>query len=149
MFKGSSCYPISPCEDNKENKEDETLIDQHDQMLMIMKKVNVGSQDLSHLYSKDHVKYVQMLQDGMKKSTSSLKDLYPEISEDLVDILEQMLQFNPHFRPTTKELLNHHAFDDIRTDMEITSNYKILIDVDDKTNNAYDKQYQQHNENIQ
>ena len=89
-----------------------------------------------------------MLMKGIKKGPSSLKDLYPEISEDLVDILEQMLQFNPHFRPTTKELLGHHAFDDIRTDTEITSNYRIVIDEGDKRN-AYEYTEKQQDDKIE
>ena len=42
-----------------------------------------------------------------------------------------MLQFNPYFRPTTKELLKHHLFDDIRTDKEFRSNYRIVMDCDE------------------
>ena len=79
-----------------------------------------------------------MLLSGIKKEQYSLKDLYPEISEDLVDILEQMLQFNPYFRPTTRELLKHHVFDDIRSKNEISSDYRIVIDVDEKCS-VYDK----------
>lgn len=33
----------------------------------------------------------------------------------LKDILESMLQFNPYFRPSAKELLKHSYFDDIRS----------------------------------
>ena len=57
-------------------------------MLMILKKLNVSSQDLTFLFNNDHVKYIQILMEGIKKGPSSLKDLYSEISEDLVDILE-------------------------------------------------------------
>ena len=42
-----------------------------------------------------------------------------------------MLQFNPYFRPTTKELLSHRLFDDIRTENEDQSICKIIIDVDE------------------
>jgi hypothetical protein len=41
-----------------------------------------------------------------------------------------MLQFNPYFRPTAKELLKHKVFDSIRTDVEISAPNKILIDID-------------------
>jgi len=41
--------------------------------------------------------------------------LFPEVSPDLIDILEKMLEFNPYFRPTAKELLKHKVFDGIRS----------------------------------
>ena len=31
----------------------------------------------------------------------------------MADLIHQMLQFNPHFRPRIQDLLNHPAFDDI------------------------------------
>ena len=49
-----------------------------------------------------------------------------------------MLQVNPYFRPTTKELLQHHVFDDMRTKTELQSRSKIVIDVDE---NEYKQSY--------
>ena len=73
---------------------------------------------MSFLSSDDHYEYVKMCVDEAETPINSLKDIYQGINEDLIDILEQMLQFNPYFRPTTKELLQHHVFDQIRTKKE-------------------------------
>ena len=46
-------------------------------------------------------------------------------------IIMQMLQFNPYLRPSAKELLAHPYFDAVRDPkMEISSEYKLLLDVD-------------------
>ena len=51
-----------------------------------------------------------------------------------------MLEFNPYFRPTTKELLQHHVFDEVRTKKEIISAVKIVIDVDEnELQSTYEK----------
>ena len=56
-----------------------------------------------------------MMNQESKPEIASLQELYPEISTDLIDIMEKMLQFNPYFRPTARELLKHRVFDSIRT----------------------------------
>jgi len=44
-----------------------------------------------------------------------------------------MLQFNPYFRPSAKELLKHKIFDDYRRpDLEQPAPFKITLDIDDK-----------------
>ena len=61
---------------------------------------------------------------------NSLYEIYPDIEPGLIDILEQMLQFNPHFRPTTKELIKHPVFDKIRTDSKYYPEHKVVVDID-------------------
>ena len=41
-----------------------------------------------------------------------------------------MLQFNPYFRPTAKEMLKHPIFDEIRTDIEPEADFKVVINID-------------------
>jgi serine/threonine protein kinase len=48
---------------------------------------------------------------GDKKS---FKDLFPETNDDLLEILEDMLCYNPVLRPTAKELLAYKIFDKVR-----------------------------------
>ena len=51
---------------------------------------------------------------GQSKGGKSLAKLFPKTRKDLVDIMESLLEFNPYFRPTAKELLKHPIFDEIR-----------------------------------
>ena len=41
-----------------------------------------------------------------------------------------MLEFNPYFRPTAKELLKHRVFDNLRSGQEVSAPKKIVIDID-------------------
>jgi hypothetical protein len=44
-----------------------------------------------------------------------------------------MLQFNPHFRPSAKELLENKIFDKFRReDLEEEAPFKLNLDIDDK-----------------
>ena len=44
-----------------------------------------------------------------------------------------MLQFNPYFRPSAKELLENKIFDNYRReDLEEASPFKLSLDIDDK-----------------
>ena len=45
---------------------------------------------------------------------NSLFNRFPDSTSEAVNILEALLEFNPHFRPAAKEILRHKFFDDIR-----------------------------------
>ena len=58
--------------------------------------------------------------------------MFPGTYTTLLKILESMLQFNPFFRPTAKELLQHHIFDKIRFSInEADATHGIRIDIDE------------------
>ena len=66
----------------------------------------------------------------MKKS---LEDTFIYSSDELVNLLKQMVQFNPHFRPSAKELLENKIFDKFRrVDLEEDAPFKLNLDIDDK-----------------
>jgi serine/threonine protein kinase len=45
---------------------------------------------------------------------ASLKDLYPAIGEQGLDLLNKMLVFNPYFRPAVDECIEHSYFQNIK-----------------------------------
>lgn len=48
-----------------------------------------------------------------------------------MNLLKEMLEFNPFFRPTAKECLQNKIFDSIRVaGLEVSAPFKINIDVD-------------------
>ena len=60
-----------------------------------------------------------------------MKELFPYSNEDLVEILEQLLHFNPYMRPTAKELLKHPFFDNLRIpENEVNADHKIVVAID-------------------
>lgn len=48
-----------------------------------------------------------------------------------MDLLQQMLEFNPYFRPSAKELVLHPFFDNVRCEeYELPKPKKIQLDFD-------------------
>ena len=48
-----------------------------------------------------------------------------------MSIMMQMLEINPYFRPTAKQLLKNKIFDSVRIkENEVFANHKILINAD-------------------
>lgn len=61
---------------------------------------------------------------------TSLKNLQIE-DADIQDLLEKMLDFNPYFRPSAKELIDHPYFDEVRCpDYEAHKPKRIQLDFD-------------------
>ena len=75
MFRGGSCYPISPYEDKSGSKKDndETLIDTNDQILKILKHYKLTSRDLSFISSEDHMNYIKMMMDQAQSKPETLR----------------------------------------------------------------------------
>ena len=50
-----------------------------------------------------------------------------------------LLEFNPYFRPTARDILKHPIFDHVRIkENELSAEYKIIIEIDTK----YPQNYQ-------
>jgi len=59
MFKGGSCYPISPFE---EGPDPDGVVDANDQMIKILSKVNIEKRDLSFCSADEHLQYMNTMQ---------------------------------------------------------------------------------------
>ena len=64
MFKGSSCYPLSPVRDKRSSNNDsiagdDMSIDRNDQILQILGKMDIDmGEDLSFITENEHLKYI-------------------------------------------------------------------------------------------
>lgn len=79
---------------------------------MILKRLGkVDSSSLSFLTQQEAINHVNVMSIGVSKDSylRKLKIKDPQLQ----DILESMLEFNPYFRPSAKELLNHPYFDSL------------------------------------
>ena len=57
--------------------------------------------------------------------------MYPGIGEEGLDLLNKMLVFNPYFRPTVEECLDHPYFTNIRTiSKEVTAGQEVFLDLE-------------------
>ena len=75
-----------------------------------------------------------MLENIVIKKTKSLKALYPKVSEDELDLLSKLLQFNPNKRIDVNTALQHSYVKDFHnqySDTEITCDKPINIPIDD------------------
>ena len=80
---------------------------------------------------------------GLSERKQSIKERFSETSPQLIELLEQMLQFNHYFRPTARELLRNKIFDQIRiSSNEEASPSKIIVDID---KNEYKQSYGEEN----
>ena len=125
-FRGDSCYPLSP-----KDKEDESHISGKDQLLQILQYKELSEYDQSFLTTQDQIEYIHTISKSQRGSPKKFSKMFPDTRKDLIGILQQLLEFNPHFRPTAKEVLKHKIFDDVRDKQnEIAAEFKIAIGID-------------------
>ena len=77
----------------------------------------IGPQDedsLSHLENQGQLNYCRKLQ---ASSTKKLEIKFRKSNPEIVQMLGELLEFNPHKRPSAKECLQKKLFDDIRVPM--------------------------------
>ena len=97
---------MSPHKDSKKGPDNNKIVDRDDQMFKISERIDINpSKDLSFLHQDNQVRFVEdIIREGGLQKGKSIRDRFPYSSDELVNILEQMLSFNPHFRPTIKEI---------------------------------------------
>ena len=77
-----------------------------------------------------------MLENIVYNKTKSLKSLYPKATEDELDLLSKLLQFNPNKRIDVNKALEHEYVKDFHSqysDTEIICDKPIHIPIDDNT----------------
>ena len=132
IFRGESCYPISPVVVD-EQTEGNLVIEEGDQMVKICERLNIDlKHDLTFLTEENQQMYIiELIKQSKAKNKRSLDKKFPYSSDELINILEQMLQFNPYNRPTAKELLKNEIFNEIRNEtLEQPAPIQIIVDID-------------------
>ena len=72
------------------------------------------------------IEYCQNGRDNRIQRNKSVAELFPDSKPELVELLDQMLEINPYFRPTAKDLLRNKIFDKVRVkSAELDAPYKI------------------------
>ena len=121
LFLGDSCFPLSPRHSGKKRDESESLISDQDQLLLVNQILGRGqdSLDVRHSFITDkfareyHDQMITQLEPFVSES-GGLAAKFSRSSPELVNLLEQMLEFNPAFRPTAEQLLKLPLFDELR-----------------------------------
>ena len=112
LFPGKYCFPLSP---NRKAKLDEDGIPENndkDQMQRIFDLIGSPTEeDMSFISDDIALKYIKKFKE---QDSADLSLLYPGSEQSGLDLLKQMLQFNPYFRPTVEQCLESPYFDEVR-----------------------------------
>jgi len=136
LFQGNSCFPLSPSKRPMIEKDDLVLMEHHsefpidrkDQLKMIFNVLGTPQDDMdvSFVSDKQAEDYIQIFSN---KPGINLEEKYPSSSSEAIDLLHKMLTFNPFFRVTVEECLNHAFFASVRDlDKETTAPTEIGFD---------------------
>ena len=116
LFPGKSCFPLSPDLSTNEMKAGYPC-SEFDQLSLIFQIVG-SSQDLSFITDSKARRYIEAFPHSLPKD---LREIYPAISANELDLLTKMISFNPRNRITLDQALNHPYFFPVRD-----TNYEIL-----------------------
>mmetsp|Transcript_44841 Transcript_44841/g.96692 ORF Transcript_44841/g.96692 Transcript_44841/m.96692 type:complete len:424 (-) Transcript_44841:362-1633(-) len=128
LFPGSSCYPLSP--DRRKSRDAKYYAQgKTDMLVKIFALLGTPSEDeIEQLDKPESKKYVRCFE---KKAGEGLRSRFPYIEEDSVNILEQMLKFDPRKRISVAGALQHKLLADIREpDKETTAPTPVVLDFD-------------------
>jgi mitogen-activated protein kinase 1/3 len=116
LFPGKSCFPLSP-DLNTNGIKAGYPCSEFDQLSLIFQIIGTD-QDLSFITDSKAKKYVEAFP---KTPAKDLRELYPAITANELDLLKKMISFNPCTRITLDEALNHPYFFPVRDE-----NYEML-----------------------
>lgn len=96
------------------------MVSSNDQLIKILDRFpDLNKEfDLSFTSSDEQTTYVEKCI-SEKSSKSDLNTKFNKSSPELLDLLKQMLEINPHFRPSAKQLLKHRVFDSVRQEKDL------------------------------
>jgi mitogen-activated protein kinase 1/3 len=114
LFTGSSCFPLSPCDKMKSSKgSKKNIVSKSDQLKVILEILgDQDASDTSFVSDPSALDYIKTLTPNSCKI--DFKKEFPFTTPEILDILKNMLEFNPHFRSTAGDLLRNKVFDKIR-----------------------------------
>lgn len=111
LFPGKSCFPLSPAKQPMEQRQGFPF-SHNDQLSKIFEVIGTPNDDDKSFVTDQ--KALEYLDTFSQKSRCDLSKKYPGASAEAIDFLDKILQFNPYFRMSLKEAIEHPLFDDVR-----------------------------------
>jgi len=131
LFKGTSCYPLSPqLDESKVDYQEGVPMEETDLLRLILNVLGEqNSKDLSFITKKHYKNHVRRNNPNLPKIKFDQE--FKKSSTDIPKIIESLLEFNPEFRQSAGELLKLPIFDSIRRQSrEVPASVKLEFDYD-------------------
>lgn len=126
LFPGKSCFPLSPDKHSKEERSGFPF-SKNDQLAVIFEVIGTPNEDDKSFVTDG--KANDYLNAFPKKEKVDLSTVYPGAGEEAIDLLHKILVFNPYFRISIDECLDHPFFKKVRKiDREAISDHPIKFD---------------------
>jgi mitogen-activated protein kinase 1/3 len=126
LFPGKSCFPLSPDKHAKEEKSGFPF-SKNDQLAVIFQVIGTPLEDdISYVTDQKALEYLATFP---KSERVNLATVYPGAGEEAIDLLHKILVFNPYFRVSIEECLDHTFFKKCRKpEKEMTATEVIKFD---------------------
>jgi mitogen-activated protein kinase 1/3 len=124
LFPGSSCFPLSPDHKHKTDYKYHTKGKQ-EQLNMIFNLLGTPKESDVELLGRDDAK--RYMRCFAAREGTGLRAKFPLVDHDSIDILNQMLRFNPDERIKVHHALDHKLFSEIRDPAQETSAGSLVI----------------------
>lgn len=126
LFPGKSCFPLSPDKHVKEERKGFPF-SKNDQLAVIFEVIGTPNED-DKSYVTD-AKALEYLDAFPKTQRGDLSIIYPGAGVEAIDLLNRIIVFNPYFRISVNEALNHPFFKKIKKpEKEVVSETEIEIE---------------------
>lgn len=114
LFPGYCCYPLSPA-DKDQGEINGFPFNRDDQLYYILDLIGSPdpNSDLSFISDKEALEYIKSLPKRKKKQ---LEAMYPHVDFEALDLLRQLLTFDPSKRISVEKCLKHDFFSDVIDD---------------------------------
>lgn len=109
LFPGTSCFPLSPPKNKEESKISKG---KKDQLTIIFNVLGTPNEkELEYISDPNALKYIKSFQ---KVKKQDFKELYLKSGKDAVNLIENLLKFNPNDRLGIEDIVKHRYFDQVR-----------------------------------
>ena len=111
LFPGKSCFPLSPAKNPTEQRHGFPFSSQ-DQLAIIFQIIGTPTESDKSFVT--DLKALEYLEQFPKLARADLKVKYPGATADSIDFLEKVLVFNPYYRISLEQCLEHPLFAEVR-----------------------------------
>ena len=131
LFPGKSCFPLSP-DRHARLQANGFPVAKDDQLAVIFEMLGTPSDDdMSYVTDKKAIGYLKSF---TQIERVDFQKKYSGTSAEGIDLLNGMLQFNPYFRISIEDALNHAFFAKVKKPhKEVLSDVKISLEFESET----------------